>query len=90
MNVEYISINDIDPRVETPPVWCVCRISDGVPISMDVNDPDTQAYLAWLDAGNKPEIVACGEFPWDPGYGEAAVAPIDSEESITQPQEEGQ
>ena len=79
MDSEYIAINDADPRVEMPIAWCVCRVADGMPILMDVNNPDTQVYLAWLDAGNKPEIVACGGFPWDPGYGEEASAPIDLE-----------
>ncbi len=90
MNSEYIAINDADPRVELPVAWCVCRVADGMPILMDVNNPDTQMYLAWLDAGNKPEIVACGGFPWDPGYGEEVVAPMDFEPPVAEPQEEAQ
>jgi hypothetical protein len=70
MSAEYIAINEEDPRNGTPVVWCVCRVSDSKEISYDVTDPDTQEYLSWLDAGNKPDIVQTGGFPWDPGYGE--------------------
>lgn len=90
MNSEYIAINDADPRVELPVAWCVCRVADSMSISMDVNDPDTQLYLTWLDAGNKPEIVACGGFPCDPGYGEEIAVPMDLEPLVAEPQEEAQ
>lgn len=53
----YKAINNSDPRIAIPDVWCVIRISDSKPIFCDLDDPDTQEYLAWLDAGNQPEIV---------------------------------
>jgi hypothetical protein len=53
----YKAINNLDPRISLPEVWHVVRIADDKAIFCDLADPDTQEYLAWLDAGNQPEIV---------------------------------